>query len=80
VHVLFVGRSAAGSLLGLATGSGVLLISEAEGALEDGAMINLIRVGDRIRFEVAPQVAERNGLHISSRVLALAHFVKAGDP
>ena len=78
-HVLFVGNSAATELPKVAGRPGVLLVTEFEGALEEGAMINLVRVGDRIRFEVAPETARRKGLHISSRVLALAHFVKSGD-
>ena len=41
-----------------------------------GAMINLLRVADRMRFEVAPAPAERSGLKISSRMLTLALHVK----
>lgn len=78
-HVLFIDRSAAAELPKVAGQPGVLLVTEFEGALEEGAMINLVRVGDRIRFEVAPETARRAGLHIPSRVLALAHYVKSGD-
>jgi hypothetical protein len=78
VHVLFVGRSATAELPKLAGRPGILLVSESEGALDKGAMINLVRVEDRVRFEIAPQAAERSGLHISSRLLSLAQFVKAG--
>jgi hypothetical protein len=77
VHVLFFGRSAVRELPKFAGRSGVLLMSEAEGALDRGSMINLLRVGDRVRFEVDPDAAERSGLHISSRVLPLAQFVKS---
>jgi hypothetical protein len=76
---MFVGHSAAAELPRIAGQTGVLLVSESEGALDDGAMINLVRAEDRVRFEVAPQVAIRSGLHISSRVLALAQFVRSGD-
>lgn len=79
-QVLFVGKSAAAELPRIAGRAGVLLVSEFEGALDRGAMINLVRVGDRVRFEVAPEVAHDSGLHISSRVLALAESVKSGGP
>jgi hypothetical protein len=76
VHVLFVGRSAAAECRKIVGQAGVLLVSESEGALDRGAMINLLLVEDRIRFEIAPETADRSGLRISSRVLALAQFVK----
>lgn len=76
-HVLFVGREATASLPQLLGRPGTLIVGEEEGALDRGAMINLLRVENRIRFEVAPQAAERSGLHISSRLLALAHAVRA---
>lgn len=79
MHVVYVGRSAAGELPRLASRRGVLLVSEREGALDRGAMINLLRVGDRVRFEVAPEESERSGLRISSRLLSLAQFVKSGS-
>ena len=38
--------------------------------------INLILVDGRVRFEVALDAAERSGLRLSSRLLALAHTVR----
>jgi hypothetical protein len=79
VHVLFVGRAAAAAALPkLPAQSGLLVVSEADGALEQGAMINFLRVEGRVRFEVAPDAAERRGLRISSRMLAVAQHVKPG--
>jgi hypothetical protein len=40
-------------------------------------MVNFVRVEGRVRFEVAPEQAERRGLRISSRMLAVAHRVRA---
>jgi hypothetical protein len=80
LHVLFVGRAAAASLARLAAPPGVLVVAEADGALEQGAMINFLRSDGRVRFEVAPETAERRGLRISSRMLAVAHSVKPGRP
>lgn len=79
-HVLFVGREATASLPQLLGRPGLLIVGEEEEALDLGAMINLLRLDNRIRFEVAPQAAERSGLHISSRLLALAHAVRAAAP
>ena len=78
VHLLFVGRAAAGALPMLPAQPGLLVVSEADGALEQGAMINFLRVDGRVRFEVAPEPAERRGLRISSRLLAVAQHVKPG--
>ncbi len=77
VHLLFVGRAAAAQLRRLGRPVGIAVVSDAAGALERGAMINFLRIGDNVRFEVAPKVAEGRGLHISSRMLAVAERVKA---
>ena len=79
IHLLFVGRSSRAELRDLAGQTGVLVVGEVEGALDRGAMVNLLRMGDRVRFQVAPAAAERSGLHISSRILAVAQYVKPGD-
>jgi hypothetical protein len=78
LHVIFVGRAAAAQLPKLAGLPGVLLIAESDGALDEGAMINFLRVEGRVRFEVAPDQAERRGLRISSRMLAVAQYVRPG--
>ena len=80
MHLLFVGRAAAASLPKLTAQPGLLVVGETEGALEQGAMINFLRVDGRVRFEVAPEVAERRGLRISSRMLAVAQQVRTGRP
>ena len=79
VHALFVGRAATESITRFAGRSGLLIVGEADGALDRGAMINLLRVEDRVRFEVAPKTAEQSGLRISSRLLALAQAVRAAE-
>jgi hypothetical protein len=79
-HVLFVARDARAQLRRLATIPALLLVGESHGALEQGALINFVVRDDRVRFEVAPEEAERRGLRIGARVLALALHVKAGAP
>ena len=80
IHALFVGRVAAEAIPRYVGRPGLLLVAEADGALDRGAMINLLRIDNRVRFEVAPQAAERSGLHISSRLLALAQAIKTVAP
>jgi len=80
VHMVFVGRAAAGSLSRLSRQDGVVLVSEIAGALRRGAMVNLVRSQDHVRFEVAPTVAERKGVRISSRMLAVAERIEMGVP
>ena len=78
IHVLFVGRAVAAILPKLGAAPGLLVVSEVDGALEQGAMINFLRIDGRVRFEVAPEAAERRGMRISSRMLAVAQHVKPG--
>lgn len=77
-HVLFVGRNASSQLRRLAAISALLLVGESEGALEQGALINFVIHEDRVRFEVAPDEADRRGLRIGARVLSVALHVKSG--
>jgi hypothetical protein len=53
-------------------GKGVLIITDAQGALDAGSVINLLVVDQRIRFEVSLNGARSQGLKISSDLLALA--------
>lgn len=84
LHVLFVGRGETGRLAALAKsvqGQPTLVVSESAGALGAGSMINLVVASDgRVRFEVALDAAERSGLRLSSRMLALAQNVRPGGP
>jgi len=80
VHLIFVGKSAAGGLPKWASGNGAVVVSEVDGALKRGAAINLLRKADHVRFEVAPLAAERKGVRISSRMLAIAAHVETDTP
>lgn len=76
--VLFVGRNARSRLDELVAGVGdrpILVVTEIEGAIDAGSMIDLVLDGNRVRFDVAASTAERHGLKISSRVLAIARRV-----
>ena len=78
VHLLFVARAASASLPKVAGTPGVMVVAESEGALERGATVNFVRRDGRVRFEVALDAAERQGLRISSRMLSVAQHVRQG--
>ena len=75
VHLLFMGRGQADGLLREAARQGVLTVGESDRALDQGAMINFVTAEDRVGFEVSVESAERAGLRISSRMLAVARRV-----
>jgi hypothetical protein len=78
-HVLFVSASEEPRLpeiLGRLRGQPLLTISETDQFCQQGGMINFIRTGRHVRFEINPQAAERAGLKISSQLLKLATIVK----
>lgn len=81
-NVLFIGRDS-GRLARLAAavaGTPVLIVSEAPGALDEGSMVNFTVADGRVRFEVALDAAERAGLRISPRLLAVAIDVRSSRP
>jgi hypothetical protein len=83
IHVLFIGgaeHARLGQLVQAARPRPVLTVTEADGALNQGAMINFIIVDRRVRFEVALDSVEKGGLRLSSRLLAVAQQVKTGTP
>jgi hypothetical protein len=80
LHMLFVGRMANARLPALARSAepGTLIVSDSAGALEQGSMVNFVEADGRIRFAVSVAAAERSGLRISSRMLAVATEVRTG--
>jgi hypothetical protein len=82
VNALFIGASEKARIAALARAAlarSVLVITESEDALDQGSVINLIVVDGRVRFEVSLDAAERAGLKLSSRMLAVAHLVRMGN-
>lgn len=77
VAMLFVGRVETPRLKALLAGvtRPLLVVTESEGAMPAGSMINLLLVDRRVRFEVALDTADRAGVRLSSRLLAVAHKV-----
>jgi hypothetical protein len=78
VHILFLGNSIApqlGSLLKAVRPFPVLTVTESEGALAEGSVINFILTDQRVRFEISRESAGRSKLRLSSRLLAVAQHV-----
>jgi hypothetical protein len=81
VHVVFVGEPGSAALAGWAARlreRPVLLVSADPAGLRAGAMLNFVLVQGRVRFEAAPFQAERSGLKLSSKLLAVAERVLNG--
>lgn len=81
VHILFVGSGAAaqtGAWLQAARSQAILTVTESEGALAQGSVINFVVVDRRVRFEISRDSANKNKLRLSSRLLAVAQHVTEG--
>jgi len=83
LQMLFIGRAEAGSVATIASatnGRPLLLVAESESALAQGAVINFVVVDDKVRFDVSLRAADRAGLKISARLLAVARNVLPSTP
>ncbi len=79
LRVLFVGRDDAGLLARLAPQAqrqAILLVTDFADGLDRGSVINLVVRDNHVRFEVSLDAAQRNGLKVSSRMLAVALAVR----
>ena len=56
-----------------------LVVTDAEGALDLGSVINFILVEERVRFDIALDAAEKRGLRLSSRLLSVARSVRGSQ-
>ena len=77
IQLLFIARQEPNqrATLRAAQAQGVLAVTETERGLELGSAINFVMSEDRVGFEVSLDAAERSGLRISSRMLAVARRV-----
>jgi hypothetical protein len=80
-QILFIGaaneRARAAELLAQAQGQPVLTVTEADSGHPKGSVINFLLVEDRVRFDIAREAAERNGLQLRSQLLAVARQVSS---
>ena len=78
LHMLFIARDSAEALPRLGDAArehSVLVVTEWEGALDSGSVINFRLIDNRIRFEVSLDSADGCRLSLSSRMLAVAQRV-----
>ncbi len=80
-HLLFIAdaetRRSAGGLGAIKT-LPVLTVSDGKGFSQTAGIIELYVEGDRMRFAINVDAAERSGLRLSSRLLGLAKVVRNG--
>jgi hypothetical protein len=78
LHVLYIGRNArAAAAVRSLAGRPVLTISDAPAGLAEGSVLNLLLLNGKVRFEASLPAAERAGLKLSARLLAVAERVVA---
>ncbi|HTA66087.1 MAG TPA: YfiR family protein [Xanthomonadaceae bacterium] len=83
LNVLFIGNAGRGRLAELLAplkGRATLAVTESEGALELGSMINFVVADSKVRFDVSLPSAAAASLKISSRLLAVARKVSGAAP
>jgi hypothetical protein len=74
-QILYVGRGHADFLRALkANGArrSTLLVTDEEGGLDSGSVLNFLTIDRRVRFEISVTAAERSQLKISSDLLSVA--------
>jgi hypothetical protein len=80
IHILFFGKAETARLdeIARAAPHPILTVTESEGALAHGSMVNFVIDDRRVRFEIALDTVENNGLKMSSRLLSVARDVRMG--
>jgi hypothetical protein len=82
LHMLFIGhgeQARQAQWLRQARGRAILTVTDADGALEQGAMINFRILEERVRFEISVDAVEQGRLRLSSRLFAIATNVVKGS-
>jgi hypothetical protein len=81
VHILFIARGDGTRLRMMEKLPGpTLIVTEADGALNQGSAINFLITGGRVRFEISLENAERRRLKLGSGLLRVAQNVRSGAP
>ena len=83
LQMLFVSRARTSRLEAFAAQareSSTLTVSEAEGALALGSVINFVLSSGKVRFEISLGAARKSGLALSSRLLGVALSVVDDKP
>lgn len=80
-HIVFIGSGAKGDMdriLKELDGTGALTVSDIKRFAGRGGAINFVLQGRNVRFEINPEVLERQGLKASSRLMQVALRVGGG--
>lgn len=76
LRMLFINKDRGGSrlleMLGSGAARGMLIVTESPGAFKLGGAINFVNVDGQIRFELSLEAAEKRGLKLSSRLVAVS--------
>jgi hypothetical protein len=83
VHLLFIPGADpqhVARLMKAAQQAPMLLVTECDNCLQHGSVINFMIIGERVRFDVSLEAAERNNIKLSSRLLTVANQVHRGAP
>ena len=78
VHILYLGDGWVGRaapMIEQAAARSVLVVTESEGALARGSVINFRVLDERVRFDISLESADKAGLRVSSQLLVLAATV-----
>ena len=79
LHLLFVaGFEPARAARQLRASQALLTVTECEGGLQFGSVINFTIVDERVRFDVSLDAADKNNVKLSSRLLTVANRVPKG--
>jgi hypothetical protein len=82
LHMLFIGRAERArqaQWLRQVKGRAILAVTAADGALDQGSIINFRTVDDRVRFEVSVEAADQAGIRLNSRLFSVATNVVKGN-
>jgi uncharacterized protein DUF4154 len=82
VQMLFVGRGEASQLGTIlrAAPAHTLIVTESEGALRHGSVINFLVVNGQVRFEISLESARGRNIRLSSRLLSVAYHIQPVPP
>ncbi len=82
LQVLFIGSGADDreAVLEIARTLPVLTVTEVDGALTEGSIVNFVTSQQRVRFEISLPAAEASGLRLDSGLLSVAQRVYRSPP
>jgi hypothetical protein len=78
IHILYLGDgyvARAAPMIEQAAARSILVVTESDGALARGSVINFRVLDERVRFEISLDSADKAGLRVSSQLLVLASSV-----